>query len=154
MSLDSNRGNTIKRLLQNGKMEEFYQTFGSFYTLSGLVIEGQKIGRTIGFPTLNLALDPVDQIIPANGVYVIRVEWNRSLFNGMANIGFRPTFQGKSLSIEAHLFDFDKVLYDEKVQLIFLKKIRDEHHFRNVEELIRQLGKDREICSLYFKNEQ
>lgn len=110
------------------------------HAVDGSVVEGNKRGRTIGFPTANLAPDPI--LLPSDGVYAVRVRTaDGGWHDGMANLGTRPTFAA-GRSVEAHLFDFAGDLYGARVRLAFLARIRDEKKFDGIESLVAQLRED------------
>ncbi len=118
------------------------------YTFIGKVIGGYKKGRTIGFPTANLWFENKEKIIPAVGVYAVRVYLKSHAYIGMMNIGYRPTFSASNeLSMEVHIIDFDEDIYDQKVKVECVYRIRDEKKFSGLEELIEQLKKDRDTVS-------
>ena len=102
------------------------------------------IGKQFGFPTANLHIEETYKLIPKNGVYVIKGEIEGKEHHGMMNIGYNPTVSGNEKSIEVHFFHYDGDLYDQKVQVRLLHRIRDEHKFDSIEELQEQLKKDRE----------
>jgi riboflavin kinase/FMN adenylyltransferase len=108
------------------------------------VVHGSRIGHTIGFPTANIDVENEYKLIAANGVYACRIEWNRQLFKGMGNIGFRPTIDHGDLTIEVHIFDFDKDIYGETITIFFIDRIRDERKFKDLDALRKQLFKDKE----------
>jgi riboflavin kinase/FMN adenylyltransferase len=116
---------------------------GEKYILTGVVVKGNQLGRTIGFPTANL-IPQKDKILPIkNGVYAVRVEVNQNIFDGMANIGIRPTLDQHDITIEAHLFDFSDDLYDKSITILFYDFIREEQKFSGLDELKSQLEKDK-----------
>lgn len=120
------------------------------YALTGLVVEGDKLGRTIGYPTANLNPIEEDQLIPANGVYACWATVANETFKAMVNIGYRPTVTNvKQLKIEAHLLGFDKGIYGQELSLNFIKKMRDEQKFPSLDALKAQLAMDKnnaDIC--------
>ncbi|MHC1706655.1 MAG: bifunctional riboflavin kinase/FAD synthetase [Bacteroidales bacterium] len=132
----------IRKALNQGDLDKAWLFLGYPYPISGRVVEGEKIGRTIGFPTLNIEPHP-NKLIPAHGVYAVFAEYKGQPFEGMCNIGFRPTVKGENLTIEVNLFGFDEEIYDEEIRIAFMEKIRDEIRFNNLEELKAQLIKDR-----------
>jgi riboflavin kinase/FMN adenylyltransferase len=140
----------IRKTLENsGEVDVVRSYLGRDYELSGLVIHGDKRGRTIGFPTANLSLTDVRKVVPKNGVYAVQVEIEKdsTVYFGMMNIGFRPTFtDDKKRSIEVHLFNFDSDIYGKIVSVKFQNRIRDEKTFGGIEELVKQLNLDRESC--------
>jgi len=118
---------------------------GEKYILTGVVLRGNQLGHTIGFPTANL-IPGKDKILPIkHGVYAVRVKVQQNIFNGMANIGIRPTLGQHDLTIEAHLFDFSDDLYDKSITIFFYDFIRDEQKFSGLDELKSQLEKDKMI---------
>ena len=111
-------------------------------TLTGIVVKGNQLGHKIGFPTANL-IPRKDEFLKLNkGVYAVRVKINQNIFDGMANIGIRPTLEQHDLTIEAHLFDFSDDIYGETITIIFYDFIREERKFSSLEELKAQLAND------------
>ena len=111
--------------------------------LTGVVVKGNQLGRKLGFPTANLIPGKDETLILKKGVYAVRVKVNRNLFDGMANIGIRPTLDQHDLTIEAHLFDFSDDIYGETITILFYDFIREEKKFSDLEELKAQLEKDK-----------
>ena len=135
----------IRNALHSGQIERANAMLGYHYFFEGKVIDGFKIGRKIGFPTANLQLDEPEKLLPALGVYAVKIGVNGKNYLGMLNIGNRPTLEnGNAISIEAHIINFDKNIYRQTIEVEFLQKIRDEKKFDSVNELIEQLTKDRE----------
>ena len=130
----------IRQLVTQGQVEEANRLLGRYYAVEGTVVKGFQRGRTIGFPTANV--DSINDIIPQTGVYAVRVEWREKCYDGVANIGYNPTFANQTLSVEAHLFDFEADLYGEFIRVEFLRKIRDERKFASVDELTAQIARD------------
>ena len=118
---------------------------GYHYYLSGNIMEGNHIGRKMGFPTANIHPMDAYKLIPMNGVYAIRTELRGELYNGMLNIGFRPTIDSAMAvkTIEAHLFDVSGDFYDEEVVIHFVKRVRDEMKFSGLDALKKQLEIDK-----------
>lgn len=135
----------IRYHLQEGKIEKANKYLNRYFMLSGKVIKGKQLGRTIGFPTINLDYNK-KFIIPKGGVYYTQVEYNNQRYKGITNIGYNPTVEGKKLSIETHILDFDKTIYDEDVKIYFISKIRDEKKFDTIEGLKFQLENDKEFA--------
>jgi len=134
----------IRNALKKGDVELANRLLTYDYSISGRVIEGFKVGRTIGFPTANIVLNDPDKLIPAIGVYAVRVRWNSLTFKGMLNIGRRPTLEnGENISIEVHIIDFKEDIYNQILEVNFVRKIRDEQKFKNIDELKDQLLKDK-----------
>ena len=120
-----------------------------FY-LTGKVSYGDQIGRQLGFPTANIHLHRKE--VPLMGIFVVRVHGlDNRVYNAVASVGYRPTFNGKKIILEVFLFDFDQNIYGHRITVEFLLKIRDELHFDSVPELIIQIKKDVEIAKNYFK---
>lgn len=132
----------IRRALDEGKIRLANEYLGYNYSFSGTVIHGKKLGRTIGFPTANLKIEESYKLIPAIGVYAVYCFIGNQRMEGMLNIGTNPTVEGQNLSIEVHLFDFDKDLYGQNIKVELMQRIRDEQNFGSVEELKAQLKKD------------
>jgi riboflavin kinase / FMN adenylyltransferase len=125
---------------------------GYNYQLTGTIIKGKQLGRTIGFPTANLKIEADYKLIPKIGVYIVQSFINNKLVFGMMNIGFNPTVGGQNLSTEIHFFDFDSDLYDKKIVVAVLSKIRDEHKFESIELLKNQLKNDKTVALDFIKN--
>lgn len=132
----------IRKALETGKIQKANLLLGYEYSITGIVVEGQKIGRKIGFPTANIEQADEYKLITANGVYACRVEYEGKIFKGMGNVGVRPTVNNSDLTIEVNIFDFDKEIYDEEITIYFVDRIRDEVKFDNLDGLKEQLGKD------------
>lgn len=138
----------IRKLLFEGRIEEANKLMNKPFCISGKVIEGEKLGRKIGFPTANLELTEKYKIIPAHAVYAIQVKVGEAVYKGMLNIGNRPTVSnGSKTSIEVHILNFDQSIYQQEIKLIFIKKIRDEIKFNSINKLIAQLEKDKELVA-------
>ena len=134
----------IRNALKEGKIELANRLLTYEYSIHGKVVEGFKIGNTIGFPTANIELYDTEKIIPAIGVYAVRVRWNNQFFKGMMNIGRRPTLEnGENISIEVHIIDFNENIYLQSLEIDFIRKIRDEQKFKDIDELKEQLQKDK-----------
>lgn len=141
----------IRIALQEGDIEKANDYLNYHYFLSGKVIKGKSIGRTIGFPTANLYVEESYKLIPKNGVYVVQTEVNGQKIYGMMNIGFNPTFEGATQSIEIHLLDFEGDLYHQRLKIELLKRIRDEVKFDSMEALQQQLFSDKNQTLQYLK---
>lgn len=133
----------IRNSLIEGEINAANQFLGYPYFLKGKVVEGEKVGRKIGFPTANIKVDAWYKLIPKTGVYAVKVAINNAVFNGMLNIGTRPTLNGKTQTIEVHIFDFDSIIYNEEITVYFIARIRNELHFNNLDELKNQLELDK-----------
>ena len=137
----------IRQRLEEGAVEEASQMLGYDYSLQGVVVAGNRLGRTIGFPTANMQLYEPLKLLPGNGVYFVRVETLGRNFYGMCNIGCRPTVSsGASRTIETNIFGFDEDIYGLDIKLSFISKIRDEVRFDSLEDLKIQLEQDRDSC--------
>lgn len=143
----------IRNALTEGRIELANEYLGYNYCLSGFVIQGKKLGRTIGFPTANLKIEESYKLIPAQGVYAVRCQVGTQTRNGMLNIGTNPTVAGQSISIEVHLFEFDADLYGQKITVEFIKRIRDEQKFASVADLSLQLQKDKVLSQQLLESE-
>ena len=135
----------IRNALTQGEVATASRLLGYSYSLSAPVVEGDRRGRTLGFPTANLDPGQSQKVIPARGVYVVTSELAGERFFGMMNIGNRPTMtDGSRLTIEVHLFGVDRELYGEILRVSFLGRLREERQFSSPQELVRQLHSDRE----------
>lgn len=142
----------IRNALDLGNVSLANQYLGYRYFFSGTVVEGRKLGRTIGYPTANIKIDESYKLIPRNGVYIVSSEIADKTVYGMMNIGVNPTVGGVTQSIEVHFFDFCEDLYDKKITISIHKRIRDEQKFASVDELKMQLEKDQETSTAYIAN--
>jgi riboflavin kinase / FMN adenylyltransferase len=133
----------IRKALEEGNIEVAAEYLGYPFEFTGTVVEGNKIGRSIGFATANIAINSDLKIIPANAVYAVKVVHDNCTYNAMLNIGNRPTVNGSGTTIEAHIFDFDKMIYGEQLTVIFKTKLRTEIKFNGLVDLQNQLAKDR-----------
>ena len=136
----------IRKALEEGKVEEAAEMLGYGYALRGVVVAGNRLGRTIGFPTANMRLYEPLKLVPGRGVYVVEAEVLGKKYRGMTNIGLRPTVGGSFTTIETHILDFDEDIYGLPLRIGFLRRLRDEVHFPSLEALKGQLEKDRECC--------
>jgi riboflavin kinase/FMN adenylyltransferase len=143
---------TIRNAIeQNGDVVFAAQLLGRSYSFEGIVIHGDERGRTIGFPTANIRPDNSDKLIPKEGIYAVRVSVMGDSYQGMMNIGHRPTFDGKQQSIEVNIFDFEKSIYGQNLRIEPIQRIRDEKKFTNIDALKSQLNQDREECLLILE---
>ncbi|HKO78345.1 MAG TPA: bifunctional riboflavin kinase/FAD synthetase [Flavobacterium sp.] len=142
----------IRQALIEGNVALANEYLGYDYSLTGIITKGKQLGRTIGFPTANLKLEESFKLIPKNGVYIVKSIINSKTVLGMMNIGFNPTVEGKSQTIEINYFDFNEDLYDQKITVSILERIRSEEKFDSVALLKEQLEKDRNTALAYFKN--
>jgi riboflavin kinase/FMN adenylyltransferase len=140
----------IRNALNDGDIALANEFLGYDYTLTGIIAKGKQLGRTIGFPTANLKLDENYKLIPKNGVYIVKSIIGSKTVLGMMNIGFNPTVDGKYQTIEINYFDFNDDLYDQKITVSILERIRSEEKFDSVALLKEQLEKDRNTALAYF----
>ena len=136
----------IRKALQEGRVEDANEMLGYGYTLTGVVVAGNRMGRTIGFPTANLRLYEPLKLVPGRGVYMVEAEVLGRKYRGMTDIGTRPTVGGTFPTIETHILDFSEDIYGLPLTLTFLRRIRDEILFPSLEALKAQLELDREAC--------
>ncbi|MBE8727436.1 bifunctional riboflavin kinase/FAD synthetase [Flavobacterium hungaricum] len=133
----------IRNALKEGNMSLANDYLGYQYFLTGQVVKGKQLGRTIGFPTANIQIEEEYKLIPKNGVYAAKAQIQGREVFGMMNIGFNPTVNGEKQSIEIHLFDFDEDIYDQKIEVSLLHYLREEQKFGSVELLKDQLNQDK-----------
>ncbi|RXR35344.1 bifunctional riboflavin kinase/FAD synthetase [Flavobacterium piscinae] len=139
----------IRNALLEGNIKLANDYLGYDYLLTGTIIKGKGIGRTLNFPTANLQIEENYKLVPKNGVYIVQSRMKNKLVYGMMNIGFNPTVNGESKSIEVHFFDFEGDLYSKKIEIQLLDRIRDEVKFESLEKLKEQLSKDK-TAALHF----
>ncbi len=134
----------VRAALEEGNASLAKDYLGYEYSLTGKVVEGNKIGRSLGYPTANLEVQDRNKLVPCNGVYAVKVSVGPDEYKGMLNIGFRPTVNGDvgKRTIEVHLLDFEGDLYGREITVRFVKRIREEREFESVERLKEQLNID------------
>ncbi|MDY6953770.1 MAG: riboflavin kinase, partial [Thermodesulfobacteriota bacterium] len=131
----------VRNLVRGGDMAEASQLLGRHYQVRGTVIRGRdRGGRLLGFPTANLRL--TDELCPKGGVYTVTVELEEETYEGVANIGYSPTFDNGEFSIEVHILDFDRDIYDQRIRVNFIQRLRGEKRFSGPEALATQINKD------------
>lgn len=143
----------IRQSLNNGNIERANEFLGRPFLCTGKVVEGKRLGRELGFPTLNIEVNNEHKILPKDGVYAVNVQIKDEHLEGMMNIGQNPTVQKNTeqeKKLEVHIFDFDKEVYGAEVKVFFQKFIRDEKTFSNLEELKSQLIQDEKNVRTYF----
>jgi riboflavin kinase/FMN adenylyltransferase len=140
----------IRNALLEGDMTLANEYLGYDYFLTGTVIQGKQLGRTINFPTANLKIEENYKLIPKNGVYIVESIINEKTVFGMMNIGFNPTVDGQNQSIEIHYFDFNADLYNQEIRVSILQRIRSEQKFESVDLLKEQLEKDKKTALAYL----
>ena len=131
----------IRELISKGEMEECSKLMGRVYSIGGKVIEGNRLGRTIGFPTCNLVVDET-MVTPPNGVYISMCILRGKKHRAVTNVGNKPTVGDYAKNIETHIFDFDEEIYGEEIRVEFIKHVRDERKFAGIDELKAQIEKD------------
>jgi riboflavin kinase/FMN adenylyltransferase len=142
----------IRHNLAEGNMEAANKLLGYSYSLEGIVVEGDKVARGLGFPTANLHPLKENKVIPGDGVYAVKIYYSGTEYYGMMYIGYRPTLtEGKKHVIEVNIFDFDSNLYGEKLSVGFLSKIRNEMKLNSKEEIIKQIQSDKTEILDYLK---
>ena len=142
----------IRNSLLEGNISLANEYLGYPYVLTGNVVKGNQLGRTINFPTANIEIPEEYKLIPKNGVYIVTVNVSNQTVFGMMNIGVKPTLGENKLSIEVHLLDFDKDIYNQKIQVHILERLRDEQKFESFEALKLQIELDKQNTILYFEN--
>ncbi|GIN70429.1 riboflavin biosynthesis protein [Bacillus sp. J14TS2] len=145
---------SIRQSIQNGEIVQANQLLGRYFTIKGTVIHGKKRGRTIGFPTANISTDR-EYFLPQIGIYIVKVFVDGNWEQGVCSVGYNPTFhnpEGKQLSLEVYILDFNQEIYGETVTIEWHKKIRDEQKFAGTEQLIAQIKKDTDVTREYFSS--
>ncbi len=133
----------IRNALNGGEVHVANELLGRFYSLSGFVKDGDRIGRSIGFPTANIDVPESYKLIPADGAYAVYVIHEGEKYQGMLNIGWRPTVSGEERRIEVNIFNFDREIYNERLSIQFVRLLRKEQKFDSIEDLKRQLDQDK-----------
>jgi riboflavin kinase / FMN adenylyltransferase len=141
----------VRELLLAGDVEKAATYLGYSYPINGKVVKGNAIGRTIGFPTANILVENKWKLIPADGVYAVKIKLGEKQFYGMLNIGERPALSDNEHRIEVHIFDFSADIYGADIKVEFVKRIRDEKQFDNLEFLKKQLQIDEINCKKFFR---
>jgi len=141
----------IRQLLTNGDFKTAETFLGRPFSISGKVANGEKIGRTIGFPTANIGIKR--KLSPVLGVYSVLIEHMSKTYTGVCNIGKRPTLGGTKTLLEVFIFDFDEEIYGDYVTVVFKQKCRDEKKFGSLDELKKQIQKDTEKSRLFFQQQ-
>ncbi len=141
----------IRKCLEEGKVEEAEKLLGRYYSIYGRVLNGNKIGRMMNFPTANIAI-PKNAISPKYGVYITRTIIDGRVYMSLTNIGGKPTVEENAECVETHIMDFSGDIYDKEVEVEFVKYIRGINKFSSVDELKKQLEKDKKIAKEYFKS--
>jgi len=143
----------IRDKLATGNVAEANNLLGYEYFVFGRVAFGNQIGKNIGFPTANIEVKDKHKMLPCNGVYIVRVNWNSYDYYGMCNIGIRPTINRSKFTFEVHLFNFYHDIYHDYLTVTFLERIRDEKKFNNLRELEAQLEQDKKTATSFLKRD-
>jgi riboflavin kinase/FMN adenylyltransferase len=136
----------IRNSINQGDIKTTEKYLGRYFNLTGKVVKGDGLGKKINYPTANIFIEEIYKIIPKDGVYLVETTIKNKLFNGMMNIGHRPTIGINVKSIEVHLFNFNEDIYDEVISIKMISKIRNEKKFSSIEALKEQLVKDENYC--------
>jgi riboflavin kinase / FMN adenylyltransferase len=141
----------IRQYIKDGRTAELPELLGRFYLTAGIVVHGDKRGRTIGFPTANVETKD-EYILPPLGVYAVKIKIGEDWYEGVCNVGYKPTFNKEALkvSVEVHVFDFNKDIYGEQVTVEWHQYLRKEQKFSGIEELVSQIEKDKQNAIEYF----
>ncbi|WP_454060506.1 bifunctional riboflavin kinase/FAD synthetase [Elizabethkingia ursingii] len=140
----------IRNALSEGDIITANEFLGYHYPVSGTVVGGKKIGRTIGYPTANIDVDPI-KLLPKNGAYIVDVELNGQMHKGMLSIGTNPTINGTKKTTEVYILDFDQDIYGENITVYFRDYLHDEIKFESLEKLIERLDEDKQLTINFFK---
>lgn len=135
----------IRKALDSGDIKTANKFLGYDYGMTGKVVRGKGLGKGLGYPTANIQIENKYKLIPANGVYAVRINYNGKMYNGMMNIGVNPTVSiNGAKTIEVNIFDFNKEIYDENIRIFLVEKLRDEKKFSTLEELKKAIDGDKE----------
>lgn len=132
----------IRSFVTDGEVEKASVLLGRPYSLEGKVVTGKRLGNTIGFPTANIEIN-LKRLLPKGGVYYTNVIFENKIYKGITNIGYNPTVQGDSLSVETYILDFSQSIYEQYIEVYFVKRIRDEVKFESIDMLVKQLEQDK-----------
>lgn len=141
----------IRSLLKNGKIRKANRLLGRYYYMEGIVIHGEQLGRKLGFPTANIISE--NELTPILGVYVSSTIVGGNQYRSVTNIGFKPTFGGKKIIVETHLFDFDKDIYGEEITVAYVEYIRPEVMFDSVDKLVEEIRNDCNLAKNILESE-
>lgn len=131
----------IRALIESGDVKKAAEYMGRPFCIEGNVVYGDGLGRKLGFPTANISFSP-DIILPAPGVYAVKVLWHNKAYKGIANLGIKPTFQKHKTTLEVHIFNFNQQIYGEYMEVNFIENLRGEIKFRSVSDLVAQVKND------------
>ena len=141
----------IRNAILDGNIELANKYLDYKYSFEGKIVKGKQLGRTIGFPTANFELENNYKLIPENGVYIVESQLNKKMFFGLMNIGFNPTVSGNAKTIEVYYFDFDGDLYNKKISVSILHRLRSEQKFDSLDALKKQLNLDKSASLDFIK---
>ena len=141
----------IRRSLEEGDVQTAHEYLGRPYRLTGIVVQGDQLGRDLGYPTANLRIESPHKLIPADGIYAVHAWYQEHCYKGMLYIGHRPTIQGKTRNIEVNIFDFDQTIYGDELRVDLLDHIRGDMTFDTLEELSAQLSKDKQAALVLLR---
>ena len=142
----------IRHAINNGNIKYANSLLGHTYKLKGIVMKGRQNGKKIGFPTANVKINEREKILPKNGVYAVKVNYNKMTNLAMMNIGTNPTLSGNYISNEVHLINWEGNLYKKEIEIFFIERIRDEKKFNSIQDLSIQLQNDKNYVLKKFKN--
>jgi riboflavin kinase/FMN adenylyltransferase len=137
----------IRNSLLTGDVQTANRLLGYEFSLTGKVVDGDKIGRTLGFPTANISIAEQYKLIPATGIYAVHVKVGEELHKGMLYIGYRPVVQGKRLSVEVNIFDFNENIYNNNITVMLKARVRDDIHLTSLEELKKKMNEDKLVAT-------
>ena len=140
----------IRNAILEGDCKKANTYLSANFSITGKVVQGNKIGSSIGYPTANIEIENQWKILPKNGVYAVKILLKNQQYFGMLNLGNRPSISDDSFAIEVHLFDFNATIYNEELKIEFIQRIRDEKHFLDLEKLKSQLKIDEINCKQIF----
>jgi riboflavin kinase/FMN adenylyltransferase len=132
----------VRTALMEGDIEQATHLLGHYFSFEGIVVKGEQRGRELGYPTANIEVGNRNKLIPATGIYAVKVYNSGTEFGGMMSIGYNPTFDGKEKTIEVNIFDFERTIYGEKIKVEMVAWLRPEAKFSSVEELVKQIQQD------------
>ena len=136
----------IRKHILNHQIHLANKLLGRNYEFSGVVTKGQQIGRKIGFPTANIEINESYKLIPSDGAYAVRINWDETWWPGMMNIGVKPTMGEMPRTIEVHIFDFDQDVYGKRLKVEVVQQIRTETKFSDIDQLVKQLHQDSQVA--------
>lgn len=134
----------IRSAIEQGDLTTANKYLGRDYSLRGYVVKGDGLGMKLGYPTANVKVEFEHKLIPADGIYAVRVKRRDQMYNGMLNIGYRPTVSGTHHVIEVNIYDFNEIIYGEFIEVFFVQKTRNEIKFESLDALVNQLHRDKE----------